>query len=130
MVRGSCRRGEHGAGSVLAVAMLGLLVTVTIAAAGVVGVIATHRVAQAAADLAALAGASALQGGGDPCRQAALVADRNRARLTRCEVVGWVVTVVVSADTARLPGGVLDLRARGRAGPAVRGSPGVTAPGP
>ena len=129
-MRASRRRGEQGAGSVLAAAMLGLLVTVTVAVGGVVGVIATHRVAQAAADLAALAGASALQQGGEPCRQAALVADRNRARLTRCEVAGWVVTVVVTADTARLPGGVLDLRARGRAGPAVGGDPGVSAPGP
>ena len=129
-MRESRRRGEHGAGSVLAAAMLGLLVTVTVAVGGAVGIIATHRIAQAAADLAALAGATALQQGGDPCRQAAVVADRNRASLTRCEVLGWVVTVVVSADTARLPGGVLDLRARARAGPAVSGETGVSAPGP
>ncbi len=112
-------RGEDGAGSVLAVAMMGLLVTVAVATAGVVGVVATHRTAQSAADLAALAGAAALQDGGDACAQAAAVADRNRASLTECEVAGWDVTVVVSADTARLPGGVLDLHARGRAGPAV-----------
>ena len=54
-------------GSVLAVAMMGVLVTVTVAAAGVVGVVATHRTAQSAADLAALAGAAALQDGGDAC---------------------------------------------------------------
>jgi secretion/DNA translocation related TadE-like protein len=116
-------RDEHGAGSVLAVAMMGLLVTVTVAAAGVVGVIATHRTAQAAADLAALAGAAALQDGGDACARAADVADRNRARLDDCEVDGWNVAVVVTAQTARLPGGVLDLRARGRAGPAVTADP-------
>jgi secretion/DNA translocation related TadE-like protein len=121
-VRGQ-RVDERGAGSVLAVAMMGLLVTVTIAAAGVVGVIATHRTAQAAADLAALAGAAALQDGGDACAQAATVAGRNRAQLNGCDVDGWNVTVVVTANTARLPGGVLDLRARGRAGPAV-GEPG------
>ena len=67
------RRGDGarraGAGSVLAVAMLGLLVTVTVAAAGVVGIVATHRTAQSAADLAALAGAAALQDGGDACEQ-------------------------------------------------------------
>ena len=111
-------KGEHGAGSVLAVAMLGLLVTVTVAAGGVVGIIATHRTAQAAADLAALAGAAALQDGGDACEQAATVAERNRAELTDCVVHGWNVTVSVTANTARLPGGVLDLQARGRAGPA------------
>jgi secretion/DNA translocation related TadE-like protein len=114
------RRGdERGAGSVLAVAMMGLLVTVTVAAAGAVGVVASHRAAQAAADLAALAGAAALQDGGDACARAAEVADRNRASLTRCEVAGWNVTVVVTAHSAPLPGGVLDLQARGRAGPAV-----------
>jgi secretion/DNA translocation related TadE-like protein len=113
------RRAEDGAGSVLAVAMMRLLVTVTVAASGVVGVVATHRIAQSAADLAALAGASALQDGGDACDQAAAVADRNRATLTDCEVAGWNVTVEVMANTARLPGGVLDLRARGRAGPAL-----------
>jgi secretion/DNA translocation related TadE-like protein len=112
-------RGERGAGSVLAVAMMGVLVTVTVAAGGVVGIVATHRVAQSAADLAALAGASALQDGGDPCTQAAEVARRNGARLSSCAVDGWNVSVAVSADTARLPGGVLDLEARGRAGPAV-----------
>jgi secretion/DNA translocation related TadE-like protein len=118
VVRGP-RADERGAGSVLAVAMMGLLVTVTVAAAGVVGVIATHRTAQSAADLAALAGATALQDGGDACEEAVVVAGRNRTRLAGCEVDGWNVTVVVTANTARLPGGVLDLRARGRAGPAV-----------
>ena len=110
-------RPEDGAGTVLAVAMLGVVVTVTVAAGGVVGVIASHRAAQSAADLAALAGAAALQDGGDACQQAALVAQRNHARLRRCQVQEWNVAVVVAADTARLPGGVLDLEARGRAGP-------------
>jgi secretion/DNA translocation related TadE-like protein len=116
-------RDDEGAGTVLAVAMMGLLVTVTIAVAGVVGVIATHRTAQAAADLAALAGAAALQDGGDACARAADVADRNRASLSGCEVDGWDVAVVVVAHSAPLPGGVLDLPARGRAGPAASGGP-------
>jgi secretion/DNA translocation related TadE-like protein len=117
-------RDQRGAGTVVAVAMMGLLVTVTVAAAGVVGIVATHRTAQAAADLAALAGASALQDGGDACRQADSVARRNRAVLDSCVVDGWNVTVAVTTDTAHLPGGVLDLHARGRAGPAVGGEGG------
>jgi secretion/DNA translocation related TadE-like protein len=116
-------RDEAGTGTVLAVAMLGVLVTVTVAATGVVGVVATHRTAQAAADLAALAGAAALQDGGDACARAADIADRNRARLSGCQVDGWDVAVVVVAHSAPLPGGALDLRARGRAGPAVGGEP-------
>jgi secretion/DNA translocation related TadE-like protein len=114
------RDSEDGAGTVLALAMLGVLVTVTVAAGGVVGVIATHRTAQTAADLAALAGAAALQNGGDGCQQAAVVARRNHARVRACRVQQWDVAVVVVADTARLPGGVLDLEARGRAGPVVK----------
>ena len=111
-------RADDGAGSVLAVAMMGLLVTVAVAVGGVVGVVATHRTAQSAADLAALAGATALQDGDDACGRAAEIARRNRARVRSCAVEGWNVTVVVQADTAHLPGGALDLKARGRAGPA------------
>ena len=43
--------------------------------------------------------------------------------LSGCEVEGWNVSVVVTASTAPLPGGLLDLRARGRAGPAVGAGP-------
>ena len=111
---------EDGAGSVLALAMLGVLVMVTLATGGVVGVVAAHRAAQTAADLAALAGAAALQDGGEACQQAALVARRNHARVRECRVEDWNVAVVVVANTARLPGGVLDLEARGRAGPVVQ----------
>ena len=55
--------------------------------------------------------------------EAADVADRNRAQLSGCEVEGWDVSVVVTARTSPLPGGMLDLRARGRAGPAVSAGP-------
>jgi secretion/DNA translocation related TadE-like protein len=97
--------------------MMGLLVTVTVATMCAVGVIAGHRRAQSAADLAALAGASALQDGGDPCQRAGSIAERNGARLRRCEVDGWDVAVEVVASGVRLPGGAMDLEARGRAGP-------------
>ena len=110
------RRAEAGAGSVLAVAMMGLLVTVTVATSGVVGVVAAHRRAQSAADLSALAGAAALQDGGDPCERAGAIARRNGALLRRCEVDGWDVAVAVVV-TARLPVSSLELPARGHAGP-------------
>ena len=96
--------------------MMGLLVTVTVATAGVVGVVGAHRRAQSAADLSALAGAAALQDGGDPCMRAGVIAGRNGAVLRGCEVDGWDVLVGVVV-TARLPGNSLELRARGRAGP-------------
>jgi secretion/DNA translocation related TadE-like protein len=110
-------RDDRGAGSILATAMLGLLVTVTMIAGGVVGLIASHRTAQAAADLASLAGASALQDGHDACGRASTIARRNRAELRSCRIDGWVVVVVVVVRTAPLPGAGFSLEARARAGP-------------
>ena len=111
------RSHETGAAAVMATALLGVLLTATLAAAGVVGVVATHRVAQSAADLAALAAARAAQDGGDPCVAAADVAAANRARLSDCRVAGWEVTVEAVARTGRLPGGRLELHGQARAGP-------------
>ena len=121
----SARRDERGAGSVLAVAMIGPAGDGHGRGGGVVGVVAAHRIAQSAADLAALAGAGALQDGGDACGQAADVARRNRARLSGCAVDGWNVSVVVSADTAR------SRAARSTCGPGVvRGPRSASCPGP
>jgi secretion/DNA translocation related TadE-like protein len=111
------RRSQDGAATVVATAMLGVLVTVTVATTGVVGVVAGHRRAQSAADLAALAGAAALQDGGDACERAGSIAQRNGATLRSCRVEDWDVSVRVAADGVRLPGGALQLEARGRAGP-------------
>ncbi len=109
-------RGESGAATVVAIALLGVLVTVTVAVGGGVGVVAGHRRAQAAADLAALAGATTLQDGGDGCAHAAHIAARNAARLASCEVDGWSVTLTV-VTSVHVPGGEITLGARGRAGP-------------
>lgn len=111
-------RLEEGAGTIVAVAMMGVLVTVTLAVSGVVGVVATHRRAQSAADLSALAGAAALRDGGDACERVRVIATLNDARLRRCQVEGWSVLVEVG-KAIRLPGGSLDLAARGRAGPVI-----------
>jgi secretion/DNA translocation related TadE-like protein len=117
-------RDQDGAGTIVSVAMMGLIVIVTVAASGVVSVVASHRRAQAAADLTALAGAAALQDGGNACERAAAIAERNGSRLSGCEVDGWNVAVTVVVSSVRLPGGPLELPARGRAGPV-----GVSAPG-
>ncbi len=109
-------RGEQGAGTVLAVAMIGLVVTVTVGTSGAVGVVAGHRRAQSAADLSALAGATTLQDGGDACQRARVIAGRNGAELQRCQVDGTEVVVVV-ARSVRLPGLPMELKARARAGP-------------
>lgn len=117
---GPARAAERGAASVLVVAMAGLLMLVG-AAAGVVGaIVAAHRVAQSAADLAVLAGAATLadQRGRDPCAAAGEVAAANGARLGSCAVEGSDVLVEVVVDGPRWLGQDQDLSARARAGPA------------
>ena len=73
---------QRGAASLLATACLGVLLLLG-AALGVVGaLVVDHRRAQGAADLAALAGAAALQHGQDGCAQASRVASAALARHT------------------------------------------------
>ena len=88
-----------------------------VALAEVTAVVVAHRRAQAAADLAALAGAGT---GADPCAAAASVAEANGARLVSCEVasahpVDLVATVRVEAPPGL--GRVLTIEGRARAGP-------------
>lgn len=107
---------EAGAASVLTLALLGVLLLVGLGSAGIVAVVAGHRTAQAGADLAALAGAGALQDGGDACGTAAEIARRNRTTLEGCRVEEWEVVVEVASEV-RLLRGQAALRARARAGP-------------
>ncbi len=109
-------RSDRGLATVLAIAMSGLLLALTVGVLCGVAVVGAHRAAQSAADLAALAGAGGVQQGSDGCARAAAIAARNHARLQQCEVTGWNVSVVVVA-TARLPIGRVELPARARAGP-------------
>ena len=87
-----------------------LVVVATIAILVATAVLASHR-ARAAADLTALAGASAAVDGLDACRTAAAVAEANGASLTSCHLAGtatsFVVAVTVTVRTrlrAPLPG--------------------------
>lgn len=111
---------QDGAATVIGVALCGLIVVVTMLVVGVVGLVATHRRAQAAADLAALAGAAAAQEGRDACMQAREVAQRNRARLTRCVAAEGDVVVEVLSEAPQALGADYAMRARARAGPVLR----------
>ena len=112
-------RDDRGAATVLVLAFLGLLLFVG-AALGVVGaLVRSHRVAQSAADLAALAGASALARGEDPCAAAASVADANGASVVACAPDGLEVRVGVEVIGPRWLGQAADLGAEARAGPAL-----------
>lgn len=114
---------ERGSAAPFAVGAIGLLLLVG-AALGVVGaVFVAHRTAQSAADLAALAGADALQVSGDACAAAATIADRNGATLESCEIAGEDVTVTVRVEGPRWLGQPGDPVAAARAGPTGPPSP-------
>ena len=111
--------GERGSVTMV-VLVLGLLIATTAAAVTTrgVAVIDRHRT-QAAADLAALAGAGrAIEGGAAACAAAAAIARRNGAVLASCTVSGEVVDIEVTSVVriARLGGWTVVRRAR--AGPA------------
>lgn len=112
------RRCERGSATVHAAVFIGLLVTMAVVASAVAAVFVGHRRAASAADLAALAGASALQRGGAGCGAAASIAEENAARLVGCVTDGEVVTVRVSVDVPTLVRSSFEVRSRARAGPA------------
>jgi secretion/DNA translocation related TadE-like protein len=110
-------RDERGAVVVVAIAMIGVLVVLAATCAGAVAIVLAHRRAQVAADLAVLAGASALQQGGDACASVVRIAGRHGARVTRCAVDGFSVTASTAVDLPAVLGGG-QVPARARAGPA------------
>ncbi len=108
---------ERGAATVLALALAAVLMMVGLAGAWVGAAVARHRVAQSAADLAALAGAQAVQEGGSACAVAAEVARANRTRLSACSLRGEDVWVSVELAAPPLLGRSGTLTGRARAGP-------------
>lgn len=107
---------EEGFAVVLVLGLVAVLTMLALVAGGVVALVATQRKVQAAADLAALAGAVDLRDGRDPCAGATEIAAANGAVLRSCAVAGRVVAVTVVVATSPLLGG-RELRARARAGP-------------
>lgn len=110
-------REETGSGTVLGIALMALLILVTTAAVAVAALVLTHRRAESAADLAALAGAHALPLGSDPCAAAQSVARRNGAAFVSCWVRGPDVLVVTRVAGPTIVGRLMLLTGRARAGP-------------
>jgi secretion/DNA translocation related TadE-like protein len=115
------RGSERGSATLVAVAMMSVLLAIALGGS-LVGsaVIARHR-AQAGADFAALAGASRIGSGPQSaCAWASSVATANRSRMVDCTIdeLDVVVTVEVAVPLGRL--GTRPARAAARAGP---GSP-------
>ena len=111
-------RSQAGAATLLAVAMAGVLMMLGAALAVVGAMVVAHREAQASADLAALAGATAAARGGDACQAARDVARLNEGNVVACSVAGGSVTVEVRVPGPHWLGQQADLDARARAGPA------------
>jgi secretion/DNA translocation related TadE-like protein len=111
------RRGERGSATLVAVAVVGLLVLVGAALAVAGAMVEAHRVAQSAADLAALGGAQAQAGGRDPCTVAAALATANGARLDSCAADGLELRVQVTVTGPHWLGQPHDPSAQARAGP-------------
>ncbi|CUR60557.1 conserved exported hypothetical protein [metagenome] len=108
---------QRGAATVLALALAAVLMLVGLAGAWVAGVIVSHRRAQSAADLSALAGAQAAQHGSDACSAARATAASNHASLFWCDSSGADVQVGVVVPGPRLAGRTPRLVAHAHAGP-------------
>ncbi|MEJ3404910.1 Rv3654c family TadE-like protein [Rathayibacter sp. YIM 133350] len=106
---------ERGAGTVLAVAVIGTVATVAISMAAVLGVFVVRQRVAGAADAAALAAADVASGalpGASVCEAAAQVLAANGASLAECDVEGETVSV-----GAAIPWTTFLVAARSRAGP-------------
>lgn len=111
------RRCEQGAGTVLVLALTGVVLSVTLAVAACVGLFHAHRLAQSAADLAALGGAGAVVRGQDPCAAAEAVAVLNGARVLSCTVDGQRVRVRTAVAGPAWAGRRAELVGEALAGP-------------
>jgi secretion/DNA translocation related TadE-like protein len=117
---GAGARGDGGGATVLVVAMAGVLMFVMVGLAGAGGLVTAQRRAQAAADLTALAGASALADVGGPtdaCAAAGRVAGRNAAVLDACTADGEAIRITVSVAGPDVPWREVRVTAEARAGP-------------
>lgn len=111
------RLGQRGSAAVLGTVFVAVLMVVAVLVAALGGAVADRRRAASAADLAALAGASALQAGHDGCSAARSNARRNGARVSSCAVDGRDVTVQTERRTQPVLGRRFTVRATARAGP-------------
>ncbi|WP_435738450.1 Rv3654c family TadE-like protein [Cellulosimicrobium sp. PMB13] len=116
------RDRERGAGTVLVLGIVACLLVVLVALGGLAQAQAARGRAQAGADLAALAAATALRDGWEPCGRARETAGRNGVRVVACAETGAgsVRVDVVSGPTVSVLGVALgEATAAARAGPAT-----------
>lgn len=117
MRRRPAGEAETGSASMWLTPMVAIIGVVTLVLAHVGAALVERRQAQSAADLAAVAGATALQHGEDGCGRAAAIAERNEADLVGCSVSGRRITLRVRRHVEVPVLGDVPVTARARAGP-------------
>ncbi len=117
-MRARDRTSETGSATVLVVPLLGVLAMATVLLAVVAGAMVAQRRVASAADLAALAGAAALQRGADGCAEAAVVSRRNGGEMITCRASEEAVQLTVRVELPVQLGRSLTVSAQARAGPA------------
>jgi secretion/DNA translocation related TadE-like protein len=122
------RDSERGAGTALLLGVVAVVLLLGLALAALGAAQRARETAQASADLGALAAATALRSGHDPCEIARAAVTRNRGTLAGCVTeAGGVVGVTATRAAVGLPGWPGgQARATARAGP--RPAPLVTGP--
>ena len=113
------RWDERGSGTVYALGVIAVLLAAAVGIAGLIQAQSATGRARAAADLAAISGATILSSvvaPGDPCAMARRVAAANGASVRACSVAGEDITVSVVVPTRSL-GLPRQASARARAGP-------------
>ena len=91
-------RDDRGLAAPVVVTLTGLLMVLALVGGSLGGLLVDQRRASSAADLAALAGAGALQQQQDPCAAARATAGRNGAELVSCVVDGDQVRVRAAVE--------------------------------
>lgn len=114
----SCLSGEQGSASVLAAVLVAVMVAAMVGAAHVgAAVLARHR-AQAAADLAALAGAAQVPAGAEnACARAAQLGQAMASELLDCQIEGLDLVVTMQTRPRLSTRWLAAATARARAGP-------------
>ncbi|MCZ4562909.1 flp pilus-assembly TadE/G-like family protein [Rhodococcus sp. IEGM 1401] len=111
-------RDDEGGATVLAALAMSALIVVVVMVMHVGSAVGARHQAQSAADLAALAGAGALDRGvADACETARGLAGRMGTRLRECTIDEWDVIVTVGQPVFLGRFGMSDAIASARAGP-------------
>jgi secretion/DNA translocation related TadE-like protein len=105
---------DRGSGSILALAVIGAMMTLTAVAVPAFALLAVGQSVRNAADAAALAAADTASGAvaGVPCEVAAAAATLNGASVAECVVDGLIASVSVTRSVAGFV-----IASRSRAGP-------------